>query len=469
MLSTGEAADEVYKKPLNNLINIQQDLIESMKEEISLLNSDQSLEERKRESDMLDNEIKMLNLELETTNKNAKGEHNRAAEHLVKELENQLIQPLEALKLEIDGQVTNHYIKKEIDKGNTQISLPTQLQEQYDEALEAINHQMQRQNDRILAQLADLRVDYAKQLEKHAGDLQHKVGNIKFDLPKLELGFEIDLSEINKYMQQNAKLEKIIQEQQQEIHRLEQDKIKNIEDPIAMENAKRNLQRAELERERLGNRPKPEIKRKKEYKSHGGLGVMDFFFGKKEVWVEVEDHSNMNSWQRDYEGLQRVIADKDAYLEKLQQEEAEKRGRRLSIEAAQRKYEQEVKRVERERQKIEQNAAASKDQLIEDTRNQLVKNTAGKLKQFILQLQTQVKPNVSDVFNEQLTLLQHQVIIQLEEPLQAKLAQRQQIQVLIEQGQEQIKQRHETLEKGIKEVSDLLLVTQDFLSSEMMR
>ncbi len=114
MLSTGEAADEVYKKPLNNLINIQQDLIESMKEEISLLNSDQSLEERKRESDMLDNEIKMLNLELETTNKNAKGEHNRAAEHLVKELENQLIQPLEALKLEIDGQVTNHYIKKEL-------------------------------------------------------------------------------------------------------------------------------------------------------------------------------------------------------------------------------------------------------------------------------------------------------------------------------------------------------------------
>ena len=76
---------------------------------------------------------------------------------------------------------------------------------------------------------------------------------------------------------------------------------------------------------------------------------------------------------------------------------------------------------------------------------------------------------MSDVFNEQLTMLQHQVIIQLEEPLQAKLAQRQQIQVLIEQGQEQIKQRHETLEKGIKEVSDLLLVTQDFLSSEMMR
>ena len=64
------------------------------------------------------------------------------------------------------------------------------------------------------------------------------------------------------------------------------------------------------------------------------------------------------------------------------------------------------------------------------THQQLLHNTSGVLVRFIRQLQEQVQPH-STGFDEQLNLLQRQVKEQLEEPLNAKLMQRKQVQDLI--------------------------------------
>lgn len=467
MLSTGEALDEIYKKPLHSLVTIQEDLIASIQEELSQLDSNQSLAERQRESEALDSEIRLLNMELETTNKNAKGEHDRAAEQLVKGLEKELISPLTDLKTDIDGQVTTQYIKREVDKGNQSIQLPKLLQQQYDEALEQVDAKMQQHNENIVAVLSDLRADYVEQLEQHAGQLQQKIGNIKFELPKLDLDFEIDLSEIHQYMQEQARLEDKIAQHQQEIERLEQEQINNAENPAAMESAKRAVRRAESELERLGGRPSPKAVSKTRYESHGGMGFKDFFLGKKEVHYTEYDDSNGEAWEEAYDAASEGIADKEAYMERIQREEHEKTGKRLNAARLQQKYDQKVRKLEQDRKRMEQQAQVSKDQLIEDTRQQLIRNTSGTLDKFIRQLQTQVQPSIGEIFNEQLQLLQQQVKEQLEEPLQAKQAQRQQIEELIAQGQEQIKLRHAALEQGLQDVQGLCAATQDLLSANV--
>jgi hypothetical protein len=174
MLSSGEALEEIYKKPLKTLTDVQQNLIASVEEELQQLASDQSLMERQRDSEKLDQEIKNLELELTTTNRMAKGEHDRAADELIKELEQKLITPLVDLKGDIDVQVTPQYIEREINLAKKNIQLPKQLQQQYDDVAQHITDLMQEHQQHIVTMLADLRADYAQALEKHAGQLQQK-------------------------------------------------------------------------------------------------------------------------------------------------------------------------------------------------------------------------------------------------------------------------------------------------------
>jgi hypothetical protein len=58
---------------------------------------------------------------------------------------------------------------------------------------------MKRQSKDIDAQLADLRADYAKELEEHAAHLKQSISGINFSLPSLDLSFDVDFSEINSY------------------------------------------------------------------------------------------------------------------------------------------------------------------------------------------------------------------------------------------------------------------------------
>jgi gas vesicle protein len=137
----------------------------------------------------------------------------------------------------------------------------------------------------------------------------------------------------------------------------------------------------------------------------------------------------------------------------------------MSAERIQQKYEQEVAKVERQRKRIEDQMNASRQQLIEDTHQQLLHNTSGVLVRFIRQLQEQVQPHIQQVFDEQLNLLQRQVKEQLEEPLNAKLMQRKQVQDLIVQGQAKIDARRVDLQQGLSKTKSLISMTHDALES----
>lgn len=464
MLSSGEALEEIYKKPLKTLTDVQENLIASMHEELQQLASDQSLAERQRDSATLDQEIKNLELELTTTNRMAKGEHDRAADNLIKELEQKLITPLEDVRSDIEVQVTPQYIEREMNLGKKNVQLPKQLQYQYDDVTQRITEIMQEHQKHIVTMLADLRTDYANELEKHAGQLQQKVGNIQFELPALNLNFDLDLSELYHYEAEQAQLEDEINQRQAEIDRLQVEIMNNRADPAALEYAYSALKRAEQARNSLGSRPSPRQVSRTKTVPRKWVGWMGFT---KEVEVIEDDYSNVEAWEQEKRERSQALSDQRAYIERLQQEEEAKGRKRMSDEMAQRKYEQEVNKFERKRQQMEQKVQEAKQNIIENTYTQLVRNTTGELDKVIRKLKTQVQPNIQYVFDEQLKLLQQQVQEQLEEPLQAKLEQRQQIQALIAQGAERIKQRQATLEQGVIEVRNVLLVTEEALKSSV--
>ena len=463
MLSTGEALDEIYKKPLHTLVTVQNDLIVSMKDELDQLSSNQTIAERQRESEKLDLEIKNLEQELKMTNKNAKIEHDRVAQYLISDLKEKLIVPLSDLKNDIELQVSINYIERQINQGNSNIQLPSQLKQKYEDAVEDVNSAMQQQSKKIDDQLADLRADYAKELEAHAAQLKNSISGINFSLPNLDLSFDVDFSAINEHFSEQTRLEQEILKNRQEIEKLENDIQNNQASPMALENAQNALMRVVRERESLGGRPQAQQRTRTREKSRGGiLGWMGFT---KEVSEVYYDDTNVLRWDKEYKEAKEAIANRESFLEKIQQEEEEKGRKRMSSERMQQRYEQEVAKVERQRKRIEEQVKASREQLIEETYQRLIQNTSGVLSRFIRQLQEQVQPHIQQIFDEQLNLLKIQVTEQLEEPLNAKLKQRKQIQDLIEQGQAKIDARKQDLSKGLSEVQTLVVMTQDALES----
>lgn len=465
MLSSGEALEEIYKKPLKTLTDIQGSLIDSIEEELMLLSSDQSLLERQRESEKLDQDIKNLELELTTTNRTAKGEHDRAASTLINELEQELISPLNDLKSDIDVQVTLQYVEREINLQNKNIKLPKNLQYEYENAAQKIDDNMLHHQQHMMSMLADLRVDYADTLEKHTGHLRQKIGEIKFELPVLDLNFEIDLTEIHQYETEQALLNDEISQQQAQIEKLELEVLHNRADHVALERAERNLRQAQQARNNLGNRPTATAVSKVRSESRGGL--LGWFGMTKEVAYTDYDDSAGEMWEEDKAELQAELNDQKAYIEKLQKAEEEKGRKRMSAGVAQQKYEKDLANFQKKLQLMEQKTKQAKQQVIQDTYQQLIRSTSGELDKIIRQLKKQVQPNIQYIFDSQLTLLQQQVKEQLEQPLQAKLAQRQDIQRLIEQGKEKTEQRKLELQQGLTDVQSLLISTQDALQSSI--
>lgn len=341
--------------------------------------------------------------------------------------------------------------------------MPSQLQQQYENAVEDVNSTMQQQGKNIDTQLADLRADYAKELEGHAAQLKNSISGINFSLPSLDLSFDVDFSAINDYFSEQTRLEQEILKKRQDIEKLESDILNNQASPMALENAKNALLRAERGRTSLGGRPQAQqITRTREEPSWGIFGWMGFT--KQVNYVDYDD-TNVLRWEKEYNEAQKAIANREGFLEKIQKEEEEKGRKRMSSERIQQRYEQEVAKVERQRKRIEDQMKASRQQLIDDTYQRLIQNTSGVLNRFIRQLQEQVQPHIQQIFNEQLKLLQLQVKEQLEEPLNAKLKQRKQIQELIEQGQSKIDARKQELSKGLSDTQTLVVMTQDALES----
>ncbi len=460
LFSSGEALEQVYSKPMQQMSHIQLQLAESLHDELRQLDSDKSLEERARELEQFDLETRLLEQQADAVARDSREEHDRAARAMVENIQRELITPLADLKADIENQVHADYVERQIRQRVKSVTLPEQLHEQFQTISAQVGDVWNRQKRELERALDGLSVDYSKQMEKHAGRIRGEMSRIDVQMPSLDTQFNLDFSGIEAHHQQAMALEQEIAARQEQIDSIEGDMARFSANPAQLKMAQQALQRAERMQENLGGQPSPRLSSRREVVKKGGM-YSDDTYGD----VPYSDDSNVRAWKEERDKLQDALNDKEQRLEQIIAEEERKTGQRMTLEKAQKKYEREVADFEKKKARFEQQAQAAEGALVKETTQRLIRNTAGQLEQRIRHLQNHVKDAIEKVFDDQLQALQDCVKEQYLEPLNAKLEKRREIQALLEQGTLDIAQRKARLEQAARDVDELLTLTRNALTA----
>lgn len=460
MFTSGEALEQIYHKPMQQMSHIQLQLAETLQDELRQLSSDKTLEERARELAHFDVETKMLEQEAAAVARNSREEHERAAKALVEKIQRDLISPLVDLKSDIENQVDERYVERQIKQRVKNVSLPEDLHKQFQSISVQVGVVWNKQKQQLIKVLDGLSVDYSKQMEKHAGRIKAEMGKLDVQMPSLDTQFSLDFSAIEQHHQQAMALEEEIAARQDQIESIDSDLSQHRANEKNLDLARDALARAERMRDNQGPQPSPRTATRRDVVQKGGMYSSDTYGD-----VAYTDRSNVDVWMKERDQLTSALADKEKRLEEIAAEEERKTGIRISLEKAQKKYEREMQAFEKKKARIEQEFLAAEGELVKDTTRRLIKNTAGQLQQRIDHLQDHVSDAIHNVFADQLQALQDCVKEQYLEPLNAKLEKRTQIHSLLEQGKLDVAQRQTRLEQASKEVDDLLTLTRNALKA----
>lgn len=456
MFSSGEALEQIYLKPLKQLAHIQEQLLERIREELAQLNSADSLEQRARDLALFDEEIKNLDLEMRTLANESAIEHSRAARFLAGQIEQQLVLPLAELKAEIELQLTASYIETLIAKKARKIVLPPQLAKAFDDVTATVEQRWQEQKRRLNDSLEGLREHYAERMGRHADQLNSALGGIQIHLPKLDVGFELDLGPIEIHHAQALELEQQVAAHEKEISQLSITVQQHQPDREALEQARVALQQAEARIDRLGAQPSPRVGYRSEQVGKGGM-----YSGPRYEQREYLDDSNVQAWREDMARHQQKLADREQYMAELIRQEKENSGIVISAKAALAIYEKELSNFQRKQQAAERRHQEAQQELVQGMLDRLIAGTVGQLQQRIAYLQGHLAEAIQQLYDNQLQLLQACVAEQFMEPLNDKRAQRESVQQLIQQGQQEVAQRKQVLEQALQDMARLAQATAD--------
>lgn len=460
MLTNGEALEQIYLKPLQQLSNIQQQLADGLQDELQQLGSNASLEERQRELKLFDEELKNLQLDMRTTTQESQSEHERAAKNLADKIEQQLITPLTELRDRINERITKRYVETLVNKKARQIALPEDLQQEFQQVSTRVWQRWNECKSDLLKTLANLRVDYNDQMQRHVGQLSTHLSSVEIELPELNIHFNLDLSAMEHYHQQVHHLDSKRQQYEAQLDELEQNLAKNAANETAIMVAREAVQRAHAEIGSLGVQPEPRNYSETHKVSDGGA-----YSGPEYETVTHTDFSNVDNWKTLHAELSQKRENKEQYLKEIVEEEQRKTGVRMSLQTAQRKYEKELEKLERAQKRMQEQAQQERTQLVDEMLEQLRRRTTGQLEQRIHYLQHHTKSAIHKLFNDQLELLTACVREQFLEPINAKRTKREEIQSLIQQGEAQITQRRVALDQALSQLQELQQLTYSALNS----
>lgn len=458
MFSSGEALEQVYGKPLKQLSNIQRQLAEGLNDEIQQLESDKTLEMRARELEVFDQDIKLLRQEADGVARDSREEHDRVARLMVEKIRHELVMPLAEIKADIENQVDVRYVQRQIEKRVKDIGLPEDLHAAFQTVSAQVSQAWSAQKKELGRALEGLSADYSKQMEKHAGQVRGEMAQLDVEVPALDISFKLDFDTIEQHHRQAMELNQEISARQNEIETIQTEMSSYAANKAQLEMARQAVTRAERMIDNLGSQPAPIRSSRREVVKKGGAYSSDTYGD-----VPYTDNSNVMAWQAERDKMTKALADKEARMEQIATEEEKKTGLRMSLEKAQKKYEREVADFEKKKAVYEQQAQAAQSDLVQETTQKLIKNTAGQLDQRIRYLQDHVADAIHRVFSDQLKALQACVEEQYLEPLRAKLAKREEIQSLLQQGDAEIRQRKADLRQAQQQVSELLDLTENAL------
>ena len=463
LFSTGEAFEQIYTKPLKQLTNIQQELQSRICDELKLLNNDKSEAEQQREIDLFEQQIQNLELETKTLIQESREEHKRNADYFAKNIENELLTPLVDLKNDIENRIDESYVRNLIVSHNSNVSLPADLDQQFKELSIKIGQTLQNKQDDLKKSLEGLRGSYANKMTKFAGEIQNGVSNLNLEIPDLDVNLDIDFSAIESFHTQQMQLKQEMEDQQSKLDDLEVEVAQNQFDPTQLKMAQMDLQRVENQISQLGGQPSPYHYTTTEHR----LVEKNTYSADKYADVQVShtDDSNVRAWREEKDKLEQRMANKEAAVREYMAEQQRMRNIQMSKQAAMKQVERELKKRERELNDLLQKQNQSIDTLVRETTQKLRSNTAGQLDKKIKYISSNVLDSVRMIYSNQMDYLEQCVKEQYLEPLNAKRQQREEVLEKMKQGREQIAMRKAELSQGQKDISELLYLTENALSS----
>lgn len=454
LCSSGEAQQEIFYKPLQQLTAIQATLAAAVSDEINVLNDARDIKEQKNELELLEQEIKNQVLEQQQTEKNAQDEHYRAAQIIAKRINENLVVPLKALKDEVEIILTEDYIKREVEAGRKNIGLPTDIQEKFKQVSESVSQEWLQQKDELETALNDLKVDYIEAMKQHSVKLQETLGGFNIDIPDIKIDLNVDLSGIINYQQKKNDLEQRLIESEQEAEKLELEVAQLSGDNPRLRAAQASLERARHDLKDLGSQPAPRSYNDREKVSSGGM------YGQPQYApVTRYDDSNVKAYDKEKGELKSIAADREKMLEQYMHEEEARTQQRQTAEVLRRKAEQRFAKYEKDFQKQELELVKEQENVIAKTLQNLKKSTTGELNNRINYLEKNASKMVETLFEDQLKELLRCVEEQFMQPLRAKQAKREEVLQLFEQGKVEINRRKLELSQAKIDLNEVMEFT----------
>jgi GTPase SAR1 family protein len=454
LFNSGEALDQVYRKPLKQMLHIQEQLAVSIVDELGQLASAETLAERQRDLELIDQEIRNLDLEMRNATNESRQEHQNAARYMATQVEQKLVMPLANLKAEIEDELTLSYVESCVANKVRKIGLPDHLARQFTAISAQVEQTWREQKDRIGGSLEGLRAAYAERMARHGVELNSVLRSVDIKLAPPEVGFELDLSRLESYHSEAAELEQAIAEHEEEIEALQVEIESKRVDPMELETAKEALKRVQRRIDQLGPEPPPRVSTRSEKVSSGGL-----YSSAKYQDVSYNDFSNVDAWKAQIQREEAALAQKEAQLQAIREEEKRRTGQIISDEAALRKYQKKLDQFARQKREAERRHAEAQRDVVGDTWARLKRVTIGQLDQRIAYLKEHASEAIHDLYETQLELLADCVQEQYIEPLNAKRGQRESVRSLIEQGREHVEKRRNLLTQGQSDLAELMNMT----------
>lgn len=467
MLLTGEGFDEIYQKPMKSLQqDIQLPLEKMITESLNLLGDDKSIEERKRELERIEQDIKVLEVQIRKADSELETDHEKNCEYVVSKIKKSIVDPVKDFSEDVEYGIDESYIKDVLkgQKGTEiQLNLPAELRNEFEKVVEDVAQRMESIYKDIKKRLKDLREGYENDVAKAAEQINRKLKDIDFELPEFNVSLELDLSGVAEHAKASAELDDKIAKQQQEIKRLEFEMGRHSDNSSEVEAARQRLRRTERERESLGRRPEVksiQVSREVPVWGLGWLGVTT-----TEVKYEKDDTAGRR-WDEEQAYVKSQQQAAEARYEKLIAEERERAARRNAAEASKRMNEYEKLELERLRNERNKNTEEELKKEVKHARERLVRSTRNELSRIIKLLEKPLTASVETIFEEHCEMLRKAVQESVAQPLAAKVEERKNINKAIEEGEEAIAALKAKLEQGLSEVKELIGMTEAAIQNQ---
>jgi GTPase SAR1 family protein len=443
MMASGEAMEEIYSKPMKQLADVQTRLVAHINEELAQLDSDASMDVRKNELESLVSEIGRLEAALKHETGTTREEHRRAGVRFQEQIRKDLVHPLVTLKLSIEENITEVSVASQIRRGVKQVALPAAVEDLLRKTSAEIDEKWHAIKTEASTTLEDLRADYLEKVDERARSIDSKFTAFKLSLPEFNAQVQIDFDALEDYRKREAEVKRELEGAETELGRLDAELADILTDDGRINHAKAERDRTVRRLESLGPPPLPTLRRDRIKTSDWGSGFL--WLEASYATVEVTDDSNVRAHQRQVEKLETTVEAQNAALQKIIDEEHARTGKKMSLRAAQNRQQVRTEKLQREARELELKLEKEREDVAWDAMKRLQLATLRRVEDTVKFLGDNVAALITTAFDEQCKLLELCVTENLMQPLNAKRAQREAVQELLNQGQVQVDQRRRLL------------------------